>query len=87
MSSPDDDRLRSQRDILDFVDRAFFVEYGFVTSDNLIKKREIKRELAELLSKPAISPVIACKRFSELLTDAGISKLTLQRVFQDNLLI
>lgn len=87
MSSPDDDRLRSHRDILDFVDRAFFVEYGFVTSDNLIKKREIKRELAELLSRPAISPVIAFNKFSELLTDAGISKFTLQRVFQDNLLI
>lgn len=79
--------------LFDFVDRAFFVEYGFVTSDNLLRKRQVKRDLENMfmqISNSKTSKITLSKleqSFIDLLKDAGISQKTINKVIQNNLLI
>lgn len=72
---------------LTFVDTAFFLEFGFLNSETILKKRDCKREIMDLLDKPTLPYLKAYEEFKRILLNKGISQDNIKKVFSNYLLV
>lgn len=79
--------LNEDSRILGFVDTAYFVEYGFLSPEVLLKKRNTKYLIINLLKQKTMPYAKAYDEFTRILNENGISKMTVNKVLTNNLLV